>query len=446
MTKTAHHPALIIIACLCGATVLCGCQGSQKDSDRQTIRLDVKHGEVVDARSIGRKAIEQRLYTPPPNAERIAAADAASGADPDNLGNARPRRTRGAESLPAPAAPATVAFAGPTDEPLYQLSESDRAALEAWNSARARDDNHNNDPADSSEHADAGNAGSGDRQQPDFLNRGRGSSMPSRNAATHLPERPLPAPPPTAADAAAFDGVPQPAAGPGAVWAVLLASAAGENHQLMARQQANVIARDLPQVRGMWLHETERGSMLLVGQFQTPDDANAQSLLAAVKAATLNGVHPFERAYLVRIEPQRQAGQAHPHDLRTLRQQFPNVRPLYTLQVAAWIELENDERVWASYRKAAETYTARLRAAGHEAWFYHDDQARTTQVTVGKFDRRAIDSRSGLYSADARRVIAQFPVHLVNGEEVLQPSNPKDPRSKLQTQEPFMVEVPTTLN
>jgi len=231
------------------------------------------------------------------------------------------------------------------------------------------------------------------------------------------------------------------------VWAILLRSVATENHLQDAVEVQRIFAQACPQLRGMWIHSGESGSMVLYGRFASVEDPSAQEALKWVKAQrATNGAQPFHAVMLVRVESGGGApARLHPYDLRTLRRTYPRVDPLYTLQVAAWVGPEESGSGWLECKRQAEQYAASLRAQNHEAWFYHDDTARISSVTVAKFDRRIINQTSGLYTADLGRMYELFPRHLLNGEEVLVRQNPNDPNSKLIPQQPRLVEVPTDL-
>jgi hypothetical protein len=232
-------------------------------------------------------------------------------------------------------------------------------------------------------------------------------------------------------------------------WAILLRSVATENHAQDAQQVQQIFARACPELRGMWIHSTEIGSKVLYGRFSSVDDAAATQALQWVKTLrATNGATPFHAAMLVRIEgtgPGVAGDRIHPYDLRTLRRAYPRVNPLYSMQVAAWVGPDDNESAWLECRRQAEQYAASLRAQGHEAWFYHDDTARISSVTVGKFDRRIINQTSGLYTLDVERMYEKFPVHLTNGEEMLVHADSNNPNSPLVPQQPRLVEVPKDL-
>lgn len=231
------------------------------------------------------------------------------------------------------------------------------------------------------------------------------------------------------------------------VWAILLRSVATDTHQQDAAEVQRIFAQACPQLRGMWIHSGETGSMVLYGRFASVDDPAAQEALKWVKSQrATNGAQPFHAVMLVRVESADGGrGNVHPFDLRTLRRAHPRINPLYSLQVAAWVGPDDNASAWQECKRQAEQYAASLRGQGHEAWFFHDDTARISSVTVGKFDKRIINQTSGLYTAELGRMYDQFPRHLLNGEEVLVRENVNDPSSRLVPQQPRLVEVPKDL-
>jgi len=128
--------------------------------------------------------------------------------------------------------------------------------------------------------------------------------------------------------------------------------------------------------------------------------------------------------------------------LISVRENYPNVRVLYTIEVAVWGDfgggvLKDNER-----RRLAHDYAQALRQDGHQAWFDHNERKKLSTVTVGIFDHTAIDSDSGIHSDAVERVLRQFPARLVNGELLMEPVSPGDPGAGTRVQKPRMVEVP----
>ena len=230
---------------------------------------------------------------------------------------------------------------------------------------------------------------------------------------------------------------------PMSVWAIAISTSTEEDHARQAQQNRAQIAQAAPQLGPkLWVHTTARGSMVVYGQYMEPEDAAAQRDLQMVKDVDINGRKLFAGAMLSRLENPAAQANLHPHDLLSLRRQFPNVDPMYTLDIAVWIAEEGSVSSWNDTRARAERYTAQLRGRGFEAFFHHDHVRRMSTVTVGKFDSRAFDQRSGLLSGGVRELMEQFPARLVNGEELLERTNPRDPNSSTRPQGPIFVEVP----
>jgi hypothetical protein len=203
-------------------------------------------------------------------------------------------------------------------------------------------------------------------------------------------------------------------------WAVMLATFSQADHAERAAAFRTELVREYPELAGAQVRRVGSGSAIVTGRFEGPD-AGALLLRTSVDDAT-----PVIR----------------PHNLRNLRAKFPSVRPLFTLQVAAWSTFGDKDTKYGPMRDSAERYCAELRAKGFDAWFYHDEDSETSIVTVGYFDRRAYDTRTTLMSPEVEDLMKKFPVHLTNGEPVSLPIDRANPRSRMKPQTPRLVEVP----
>jgi hypothetical protein len=132
----------------------------------------------------------------------------------------------------------------------------------------------------------------------------------------------------------------------------------------------------------------------------------------------------------------------HPHDLWTVRRAYPNVVPIYSLDVAIWGDFDSGELPISTRRNLAEQYAATLRSRGFESFFYHDDEQNLSSVTVGLFGHNAVDAETGFYSWEVDSLLEQFPERLVNGEQFMEFRNPYDPALGMKPQQPRLVEVP----
>jgi hypothetical protein len=225
-------------------------------------------------------------------------------------------------------------------------------------------------------------------------------------------------------------------------WAVMLATFSQADHAERAAAFRTELVREYPELAGAQVRRVGSGSAIVTGRFEGPDEKAAQAELKRVKAIDRNGRKPFAGALLLRTSVDDATPVVKPHNLRNLRAKFPSVRPLFTLQVAAWSTFGDKDTKYGPMRDSAERYCAELRAKGFDAWFYHDEDSETSIVTVGYFDRRAYDTRTTLMSPEVEDLMKKFPVHLTNGEPVSLPIDRANPRSRMKPQAPRLVEVP----
>lgn len=229
--------------------------------------------------------------------------------------------------------------------------------------------------------------------------------------------------------------------GPGSVWVVVLATFSGDHHVRAARTMLSEIRTMDPILADAWVHSTERGSIVALGRFESASDSAAHNALERVKSITINDRPVFARAMLSRVTL-RAPGQLDPLALTAARQRYPNVDPLYTLDVALWMDDESDSVSYDQLKRRAEAYAHELRAKGFEAYFHHDEDKRMSTVTVGLFDHRAVDPQSGLVSMDVQALMDRFPARLVNGEPLRVPISQRKPELGTEVQKPFLVLVP----
>lgn len=226
----------------------------------------------------------------------------------------------------------------------------------------------------------------------------------------------------------------------GPAWSVLLGTFAGDDHAEAANAARERLAAKIPQVADCFVRRVPQGSVLLVGRFNGPSDPAAQTKMKELKALVVDGQRPFAGVILTRTSTD--ATPPGPNDLRRLREKYPNVKPLYTLQVAVWSTFGDRNAQRTDMRSAAEKYCKELRLKNVEAWVHHDDDTGTSSVLVGHFDNTAYDAKSTLFSPDVERLMKKFPRHLVNGEEVLIPVDPRNPDGAKRPQGCRLVEVP----
>lgn len=229
--------------------------------------------------------------------------------------------------------------------------------------------------------------------------------------------------------------------GQGGRWSVLLATSTGADARTTAMSVRDEIARRVPALRDAFVSPTPRGCVVLAGRYPSPEDPAAQKRLEEVKAVVDRGSPLFPRAMLTRTSANADLGPPGPNDLRIVRQKVPE-RDLFTVQVAAWSTFGSPDITMDQVRRSAEDHCRQLRSQGNEAYYFHDLDAEISTVTVGVFGNDAYDSRSTLFSPEVDEVMRRFPKHLVNGEEVLVPTDPKDPSKGGTPQAPRLVEVP----
>jgi hypothetical protein len=228
--------------------------------------------------------------------------------------------------------------------------------------------------------------------------------------------------------------------GAGGGWAIVLGTFAGHDHERAANNMLRQIPSLTPDVAAARVHSTRTNSMVLYGSYTGPDDPQAAADLKRIHAINAQNRPVYPRAFLAPLSPTEDAG-ASPYALMSVRRVYPNVDPLYTLQIAAWTDLGTGEMSVDQIRRGAEAYVARLRAEGVEAYVHHNDTARVSVVTVGIFGRTAVDAETGLYSPEVQAMLRRFPHHLVN-EELLEESISRRNPMETRPQEPRLVLVP----
>lgn len=217
-------------------------------------------------------------------------------------------------------------------------------------------------------------------------------------------------------------------AGRSSYWSVLLQAfpASRGSDQAAAMELLRRMQPVDPRLRQAFIHTDSRGSMVLFGRHGAADDASAQADLAFIKEIRLGGQPLFPRAMLTRIRVVRDPSTIGPMELLSTRLANPEVRELFTFQVAVWGTFreyaERGQRTpdWDEVRRRAEAQVRDLRSRGYEAYYHHDDDKQLSMITIGVFDRTAFDAQAGLYLHPMlERLAREFTQHLVNGEPVV---------------------------
>jgi hypothetical protein len=193
---------------------------------------------------------------------------------------------------------------------------------------------------------------------------------------------------------------------------------------------------------GAWVHTGAGGSLVAYGRYESAQSDDAQRDLAWIKGLTLNDLPAFPRAMLSRVNLRPAAAGYRPLELMSARIRHPRVDPLYTLEVAVWGDFESGKLSIEQIHRSAEEYARTLRTRGFEAYYHHDDDRRLSMVTVGLFDHTAIDQRTGLYGPAVEALLRDFPAHLVNGQELLEPVDGRRVQRGTRVQRPKLVHVP----
>jgi hypothetical protein len=224
-------------------------------------------------------------------------------------------------------------------------------------------------------------------------------------------------------------------------WTVLLGTYTGPDHEAAAANMVRSCASIDPGLGAARVHTTGKGSMVVFGAHDDPSDPAAQRDLKWVKEIQLRGRQVFPGAMLTRVNVRAARGEFKPHELLSVRRLYPRVNPLYTLEVAIWGDFGAGTPL-EEIQRSAERYAAELRGQGYEAYFHHDEDRRLSMVTVGLFDKTAIDPESGIWAPEIKLLVRKFPARLVNGEPLREPVSRCREDLGTRVQEPKLVLVP----
>ncbi len=195
-------------------------------------------------------------------------------------------------------------------------------------------------------------------------------------------------------------------------WTIVLASYSGDDHAGRA-----LAALERVKALGLVDARTEGragGSIVALGNYGSPGDAQAKADLARVRGVTANGEPVFPGAFLAPPK-QDEGGATAANDLRGARDEFgKSVR--YTLQVGVYEAKDREES-----KRAAEKAAAALRRAGEPAYYFHGPQR--SMVTVGAFTEkearafmdRASGQTTGAGAPELWELFRRHPQNLLNG-------------------------------
>jgi hypothetical protein len=224
-------------------------------------------------------------------------------------------------------------------------------------------------------------------------------------------------------------------------WVLVVGTFTENDHEAAAKNMIRGLKQIAPEVTGLSVHTNTKGSLVVHGNYAGRDDPKAERDQKWLKGIKHQNRNVFNRVMLTHIDL-RGEGQLHPYDLLSARRAHPKVNPLYTLDIALWDDFGAGKMKFDEIRKKAEAYAGQLRKQGHEAYFYHDEVNQRSIVTVGLFDRKAINAKSGLFSYEVEQAMKKFPVRQVNGEELHEFKDKYNPRLGTEPQTPKLVEVP----
>ncbi len=229
-----------------------------------------------------------------------------------------------------------------------------------------------------------------------------------------------------------------------AEFAIVIATFTGGGHISNANKTLSSLAMQYPSLAPLIkVRKRSRGSVITYGDYSGYDDPKAKRDIKMLRSIpSRQGTPQFGQVMLSKFKSPKEREQLHPHDLWTVRREYPTIVPIYTLEVAIWGDFDSGQLPKTKRRAAAESYTSDLRSKGFDAYFYHNDDTSLSSVTVGLFSYRAVDPETGFYSLEVEAMVSRFPKRLVNGEPLLQYFNPKDPSQGSTAQKPCLVEVP----
>ena len=227
-------------------------------------------------------------------------------------------------------------------------------------------------------------------------------------------------------------------------FAIVIATFTGKQHEQLAGATLTQLARQYPSIgQKLNMQPRSRGTALTYGNYKGYDDPEAQKDIDMLhNVPDQDGRRLFPQIMLMKFKGTVLNQKLHPHDLWTVRREYPLVVPIYTLEIAVWGDFDSGHFPLAKRRDAAEKYAANLRTNGLEAFFFHNDDAGLSSVTVGLFGFNALDAETGFYSPEVESMMSRFPKRLVNGQEVLQYFNPSKPELGANVQRPVLAVVP----
>ncbi len=223
---------------------------------------------------------------------------------------------------------------------------------------------------------------------------------------------------------------PRTAASPGtqrppiqSAWhALVLQTFPGDNDGRAATLWRDQLAAVVPPIaEKIRVHVGSKGSMVLYGQYEDWDDPQASTDMEFLRNVRVNNKRIFGPIVRTEVQPRRDPASIHPHELLAVRQQFPDGRTVYTLEIEVWGDFDSGMLSDTERQSRVEAKVASLRGQGVPAYFHHDPISDLSMITVGVFGEQALDPASGLLSSEVEQWQRRFPNRLTNGEELRLP-------------------------
>ena len=226
-------------------------------------------------------------------------------------------------------------------------------------------------------------------------------------------------------------------------YGIVLGSFGSTDNSLEADQYRQRLSTLVPSLTaGLRTCSVAEGLLVVYGDYSGWRDPKARDDLKRLQDLTINGQQLFPTAMLTEIKPVRDPASIAEDELLWARVKYPDIRVLYTLEVAIWSDFESGTLTSDQRRREAIRHARSLRQNGFPAFYHHDESRNMSMVTIGVFDHSAIDASSGLKSAQVERLILDFPQRMVNGEPLMTLYDPQDPSKGGRSQPPRLVEVP----
>lgn len=203
-----------------------------------------------------------------------------------------------------------------------------------------------------------------------------------------------------------------------AAWSIVLASFRGEGRQEAAAAVLERV-RTKGRVPEAFMEDRGAGTVIAFGRFAGPQDTQARAELERIRALEVDGVRPYEWAFLAPPAIGPATGAMAEYDLRRVRELYGK-DALYTLQVGMYTRGDlkpPSEKERQEFAKLAEEAVATLRREGELAFFYHGLNGST--VTVGVFGPMDYDPKTPREQSPVLlETRKRFPHNLVNGKGV----------------------------